>query len=191
VSVVTNALRLRGFRRPTSAHEILHPARATRVRDYGYLVAIGLVALAVGAVALGFATRGGATDSGMVMSQQAAASSAQVSRAISLSITNDLRFTPDALTVRAGETIAFTIANPGTVPHEFVIGDEGAQAQHEREMASTSSGAMPAEPNAVQVAPGKTAVLIYTFDKPGSLIFGCHVAGHYAAGMRGTITVTQ
>ncbi len=188
VSVVTNALRLRGFRRPNSAREILHPALATRVRDYGYLVAIGLVALAVGAVALRFATRGGASDSGMVMSQQAGATSAQVSRAISLSTANDLRFTPGSLSVRAGETIAFTIANPGQLAHEFVIGDESAQAQHERQMAS---GAMRAEPNAVDIAPGKTAVLIHTFNTPGTLIFGCHVAGHYAAGMHGTITVTE
>jgi Cu+-exporting ATPase len=55
VSVVTNALRLRGFRRPNSAAEILHPPLGARVREYGYLVAIALVALAVGAAALYFA----------------------------------------------------------------------------------------------------------------------------------------
>jgi len=32
---------------------------------------------------------------------------------------------------------------------------------------------------------------VYTFKSPGTLLFGCHVAGHYAAGMAGTITVTQ
>jgi uncharacterized cupredoxin-like copper-binding protein len=30
---------------------------------------------------------------------------------------------------------------------------------------------------------------VYTFDQPGLLEFGCHVSGHYAAGMLGTITV--
>jgi hypothetical protein len=32
--------------------------------------------------------------------------------------------------------------------------------------------------------------LLYTFDQPGTLEYGCHVPGHYPAGMRGTITVS-
>ena len=48
VSVVTNALRLRGFRRPKSAEEILNPPVRDRVRDWGYLVVIGLLALLIG-----------------------------------------------------------------------------------------------------------------------------------------------
>jgi P-type Cu+ transporter len=55
VSVVTNALRLRGFRRPASARQILHPPIGERVREYAYLVGIALVAVAVGAAALAFA----------------------------------------------------------------------------------------------------------------------------------------
>ena len=49
VSVVTNALRLRGFRRPTSAHEILHPPYTARIRQYSYLVAIAVLAVSLGA----------------------------------------------------------------------------------------------------------------------------------------------
>ncbi|HET7684974.1 MAG TPA: heavy metal translocating P-type ATPase, partial [Candidatus Limnocylindria bacterium] len=52
VSVVTNALRLRGFRPPADAAEILHPPLSARVRDVGYLVAIGLAALVIGGAAL-------------------------------------------------------------------------------------------------------------------------------------------
>ncbi|TXG84846.1 MAG: copper-translocating P-type ATPase [Thermomicrobiales bacterium] len=52
VSVVTNALRLRSFKRPESAEEILHPPLRTRVADAGYLVAIAVLALAVGAGAM-------------------------------------------------------------------------------------------------------------------------------------------
>src|SRR5205823_246227 len=52
VSVVTNALRLRGFRRPASARAILQPPLGERVREYAYLVGIALVALAVGVTAL-------------------------------------------------------------------------------------------------------------------------------------------
>jgi Cu+-exporting ATPase len=52
VSVVSNALRLRGFKRPDSVDAILHPTATERVREWGYLVAIGVIALAIGAGAL-------------------------------------------------------------------------------------------------------------------------------------------
>ncbi|HUS16126.1 MAG TPA: heavy metal translocating P-type ATPase [Chloroflexia bacterium] len=52
VSVVTNSLRLRGFRPPQSADEILHPSLRSRVADVSYLVIIGLLALVVGGVSL-------------------------------------------------------------------------------------------------------------------------------------------
>jgi len=48
VSVVTNALRLRGFRRPETA-EMLRPRLATRLVEYSYLLGIAVLALAVGA----------------------------------------------------------------------------------------------------------------------------------------------
>ncbi len=63
VSVVTNALRLRGFHRPESAAAILHPSWGERVREYAYLAGIALVALAVGVTSLFLARPGhGAGD---------------------------------------------------------------------------------------------------------------------------------
>jgi Cu+-exporting ATPase len=58
VSVVTNALRLRGFTRPASAEAILHPPIGERVREYAYLVAIAIAALSVGTAALALAQPG-------------------------------------------------------------------------------------------------------------------------------------
>jgi Cu+-exporting ATPase len=55
VSVVTNALRLRGFKRPANAAAICHPSLRERAAEYAYLVGIAVVALAVGAAALAFA----------------------------------------------------------------------------------------------------------------------------------------
>jgi len=57
VSVVTNALRLRGFRPPKNAREILHPGLGAATREYSYLAGIALLALAVGAGALWFSQR--------------------------------------------------------------------------------------------------------------------------------------
>jgi len=66
VSVVTNALRLRSFQRPTSAQEILHPPLRARIADWGYLVAIAILALAVGAGALWLSERSGMGMSGTI-----------------------------------------------------------------------------------------------------------------------------
>ncbi|HQR25543.1 MAG TPA: heavy metal translocating P-type ATPase [Nocardioides sp.] len=50
VSVVTNALRLRRFRAPATAHDITHRPLRTRVADSAHLVAVAVVALALGTV---------------------------------------------------------------------------------------------------------------------------------------------
>jgi P-type Cu+ transporter len=49
VSVVTNAQRLRGFRRPAGVAEILRPSLRSRVSSVAFLVAVAVVAVAVGA----------------------------------------------------------------------------------------------------------------------------------------------
>ena len=59
VSVVTNALRLRSFKRPTSAAAILHPPLRAQIADWGYLVAIAVLALAIGAGTLWLSERSG------------------------------------------------------------------------------------------------------------------------------------
>jgi Cu+-exporting ATPase len=52
VSVVSNALRLRGFKRPASVDAILHPPPIERIREWAYLTGIGVLALTIGAFAL-------------------------------------------------------------------------------------------------------------------------------------------
>jgi Cu+-exporting ATPase len=49
VSVVTNALRLRRFRRPATAAEILHPPVRARIGQYAYLTGVAVIALSLGA----------------------------------------------------------------------------------------------------------------------------------------------
>ena len=64
VSVVTNALRLRKFRPPRDADEILHPSLRARLGEYAYLAGIALLALAIGVLALVLMGRGGHTPVG-------------------------------------------------------------------------------------------------------------------------------
>ncbi|QDP96904.1 copper-translocating P-type ATPase [Microlunatus elymi] len=49
VSVVTNALRLRRYRRPNTAEEVAHPPLRSRVGGYAYLITVAVLALAIGA----------------------------------------------------------------------------------------------------------------------------------------------
>ena len=48
VSVVSNAQRLHRFRRPASAHEILHPKLSASLGQYSYLTTVAAAAIAVG-----------------------------------------------------------------------------------------------------------------------------------------------
>ena len=108
-------------------------------------------------------------------------------RAIEMTMTDDLRFSPDPVTVAAGETIRFVVINPTALEHVFVIGDEEEQEHHAEDM--MSGGMMHDEDNAISVSAGETKELVYTFHEPGELLIGCHVQGHYEAGMIGHIIV--
>jgi P-type Cu+ transporter len=102
VSVVTNALRLRRFRRPDSAHAILHPSVRERIAEYAYLVVIALLALGVGIAALVFARSEMGSAPAAASSDMAISASTPVEgpvgRRIALSTTDSLRFAPDIFT---------------------------------------------------------------------------------------------
>jgi uncharacterized cupredoxin-like copper-binding protein len=118
-----------------------------------------------------------------------AAATAQATR-IEVTLTDALRIEPAEMAVPAGVPVTFVVTNTGTIAHEFVLGDEDAQAEHEMEMAG-SMGMGPDEEMAIGVDPGMTKELTVTFDSPASLFAGCHVAGHYAGGMKATVEVTD
>ena len=69
VSVVTNALRLRSFKRPRSAGEILHPPLRARLSEVAYLGGIAVVAIGIGTAALLLAPaqQNGMTPNGAAM----------------------------------------------------------------------------------------------------------------------------
>lgn len=102
------------------------------------------------------------------------------------------RFQPDSIAVKAGETVTFKVTNDDKALHDFMIGDEAGQAQREKDMAAMSSAPMEMDPSAdsVSVKAGATANLSWTFSQAGTLLYGSHQPGDYAAGMKGTITVS-
>jgi uncharacterized cupredoxin-like copper-binding protein len=102
---------------------------------------------------------------------------------------SDIHFEPTSVAVKPGETVKFVFHNEGDIVHDAFIGDEAAQTAHEKEMRHGKGGHHEDDDHAVTVDPGQTAELTYTFDKPGTLLIGCHQAGHYSAGMKITVTV--
>jgi len=94
------------------------------------------------------------------------------------------RFDPTDLVVRPGETVRFVLANRDPIHHEFILGGKRVQQVHER-------GEQPhhARPGEVSVPAGEVATTTYTFGEPGTLLFGCHLPGHWDYGMRGTVQV--
>ena len=95
------------------------------------------------------------------------------------------RFSVEELHVRPGETVRFVLRNTDPIPHELIVGDQSVQDVHE----AGSEAHHGDRPGEVSVAPGATAVTTYRFGSAGRLLFGCHVPGHWAYGMKGVVTV--
>ena len=59
-----------------------------------------------------------------------AGDAASVKREIALSMGDNMRFTPDAITIKQGETIRFVVKNQGKQLHEMVIGTKKELDEH-------------------------------------------------------------
>ena len=107
---------------------------------------------------------------------------------IEVSAFDDFRFDPAEVAVEAGQEVTFVVTNEGQLPHEFLLGDEEEQMVAEGE-GEHEGGHGGSEYEVMTLDPGQTDEMTVTFDEPGTILFGCHVPGHYDAGMVGTITV--
>ena len=128
---------------------------------------------------------GGGAAEGFAFGAPGQASAA--TRTIEVVADDPYQFDPVGLEVESGETVTFVVTNEGERDHEFVLGDLEYQESHGEKMAA---GEMHHEGNAVTVAPGATEELTWTFPSGGEVLYGCHVAGHYDAGMVGAISVS-
>ncbi len=155
----------------------------------------------LGATALGLGVPGlvhahgneGHTKKGPVVKEQKdwgiAGDARAVKRTIDVSMGDDMRFKPDRIAVRQGETLRFRVRNSGKVMHEFVIGTQAENAKH-AELMIKFPNMEHDEPYMAHVPPGKSGEIVWNFNRAGTFEFACLIAGHYQAGMVGTITVT-
>lgn len=111
-----------------------------------------------------------------------------VTRTVEIKMLDRMRFTPDRIEVRQGDTVRFVHENVGKVMHEFVLGTKKDLDEHLALMRKFPDMEHD-EPYMAHVAAGKTGEVIWTFNRPGEFDFACLIPGHYEAGMVGKIKV--
>jgi uncharacterized cupredoxin-like copper-binding protein len=94
-------------------------------------------------------------------------------------------FEPTELSVPRGVPVTFVLVNEDPIDHEWLIGDEGFHEAH-RSGTHASHGGVPTE---VTVPALETVTTTITFDEAGRQDYICHLPGHEAYGMVGTLTV--
>lgn len=96
------------------------------------------------------------------------------------------RFRPAHLSVRVGTFAKIVVRNTDPIDHELIFGDQSVQDRHERGTATSHHS-----PGAVSVRADSATETVYTFLGPAPILFGCHLPGHWAYGMRGTVTLVN
>ena len=109
-------------------------------------------------------------------------------RSVTVTMSDAMRFTPDSIAVRQGETVRIVVRNDGKQLHEFVLGTRKELDEHAALMLKFP-GMEHDEPYMAHVPPGKTGEIVWNFNRAGEFDFACLIAGHYQAGMVGRISV--
>jgi uncharacterized cupredoxin-like copper-binding protein len=94
-------------------------------------------------------------------------------------------FQPEEITVPAGVPITITLRNDDPIEHEWII---GTPEVHERHRTGTEPF-HDTRPTEVTIPALSTRVTTITFDQPAELLYICHLPGHEAYGMAGTLRV--
>jgi uncharacterized cupredoxin-like copper-binding protein len=128
-----------------------------------------------GMMGFGEANAGSALDPG---SPGFVAGTTAAPRVVRIIASGTLRFYPDVVTVRQGETITFEVTAMGMTSHEFMVGPAA-------DVAADTAGT----PEVADIAMMQTKSVTFAFNGPGPFAFACHAPGHYEAGMAGTIAI--
>ena len=97
------------------------------------------------------------------------------------------RFSAATDTVRAGVPVTITLRNDDPIDHEWIVGTPDVHATHR-------TGTEPVhatQPTEVTVPALSTRVTTITFEEAGEYTYICHLPGHEAYGMVGTLRVVD
>lgn len=97
------------------------------------------------------------------------------------------RFVPTVVEARAGEPITISLRNDDPIGHEWMVGDT---AFHERHRTGTEAyhDEISSE---VTVPAYSERVTTVMFEEPGDYAYICHLPGHEAYGMVGTLRIVE
>lgn len=127
-------------------------------------------------------------------SATAGPSSATDGREVTLTMTDSTTFEPAQLEVEPGETVVFSVRNESGEAHEAYVGTPGEQLIHQQDhsaLTASEQGSATHMGYGIHIAPFGTGRLEYTFAEAGRYEVGCHYPGHYEAGMRTLVTVSD
>ena len=157
-------------------------------------ILVGLVCLGLGAAAC---------DAGPAPATPSiVAGSSSAPREVNV-VLKDWVFLPDPVDVVPGETVLLPVVNGGLEVHELVIGDQAVQDAWEA-AEGAAADPPPGPTPVVTVNPGRTGVRVVVpsgqrvdvawtvpLDPAAvrGLVFGCHIPGHWAKGMRGALRI--
>ena len=114
-------------------------------------------------------------------------------RRIDLTMTDQMTFEPATIQVRRGETVRFVVRNASNEAHEAYIGTEEEQRIHATDHSGfgNDQADTPHMGYGLHVAPFGNGEFTVTLGEGPEYLIGCHYPGHYEAGMRAVIEVSE
>jgi uncharacterized cupredoxin-like copper-binding protein len=101
---------------------------------------------------------------------------------------SEMTYEPSRIEVKRGEQIRFVIRNVGKEDHEFLLATTEENLKHGEEMKKHPHMEHD-DPNAVRLAPKKSAEIIWKFTRKGTFEYSCLIPDHRDYGMIGRVTV--
>jgi uncharacterized cupredoxin-like copper-binding protein len=112
----------------------------------------------------------------------------KISRTVEIVAGDNMRYAPDKINVKEGETIRFVVKNTGKLKHEMVLGTRKELMEHAALMQKFPEMEH-ADANMLSLLPGKTGEIVWQFINSGTVDFACLQPGHMEAGMVGKVAV--
>lgn len=97
------------------------------------------------------------------------------------------RFAPEVITVPAGVPVTITLRNDDPIDHEWIVGPPEVHERHRSGTEPFHAG----RPTEVTVPALSTRVTTLTFEQAAEYAYTCHLPGHEAYGMVGTLRVLE
>ncbi len=107
----------------------------------------------------------------LLVACSSAAPVAQSAETVNITASDNFHFDPNTITAKVGQPVHIVLTNKGVLVHSFVIDALGVKIAN--------------------VQGGATGEATFTPTQAGTYTFYCEQPGHQAAGMTGTLTVTQ